>query len=65
MLGVGDTAQALRALEEAVDFGETWPTVNAPTDPVFSSLWQTARFQALMRRIGLGNVRLPPATTIR
>ena len=65
MLGVGDTAQALRALEEAVDFGETWPTVNAPTDPVFSSLWQTARFQALMRRIGLGNVRLPAAQSRR
>ena len=65
MLGVGDTAQALRALEQAVEFREPWPTVNAPTDPVFSSLWPTARFQALMRRIGLGDVRLPPATTRR
>ena len=65
MLGVGDTAQALRALEQAVEFREPWPTVNAPTDPVFSSLWPTARFQALMRRIGLGDVRLPPDTTRR
>jgi len=53
-LGLGDTAKALSALERATDRGNTW-TFNVPSDPIYASVRGSARFQALLRRIGLAS----------
>ena len=52
-LGLGDTASALTALERATDGNEFWPLVYPPTDPMYASIRGTARFRALLRRVGL------------
>ncbi|HEY5418189.1 MAG TPA: hypothetical protein VIK41_25315, partial [Gemmatimonadaceae bacterium] len=53
MLGKGDTAEALAALERTVDAKEEWATIESTLDPIFDSVRQSARFRALMRRLGL------------
>jgi len=53
MLGKGDTAEALAALERLVDEKEEWATVESTLDPMYDGVRQTARFRALMRRLGL------------
>ena len=53
-LGLGDTALALTALERATDRGEIWPHFVSHTGPEFDSIRNSARFQALLRRVGLG-----------
>jgi tetratricopeptide (TPR) repeat protein len=53
MLGKGDTAEALAALERLVDEKEEWATTESTLDPIFDSVRQSARFRALMRRLGL------------
>jgi serine/threonine-protein kinase len=52
-LGLGDTAQALSALERGLDGNEIWPSVYALTDPIFTPIRGSARFQTLLHRIGL------------
>ncbi len=53
-LGLGDTAKALSALERATDGKGNWASGNSPTlDPMYSSIRGSARFQALLRRVGL------------
>jgi len=52
-LGLGDTALALTALERATDRGEIWPSFVSATGPEFDSVRGSARFQALLRRVGL------------
>jgi serine/threonine-protein kinase len=59
-IGLGDTASALSALEQATDARENWPSQNGVFDPMFDPIRRTARFQALVRRVGLvdpGSVR--------
>ena len=52
-LGLGDTARALSALERATDGKEIWPLAFPLTDPIYASIRGSARFQALLRRVGL------------
>jgi len=53
MLGARDTARALTALERATDAHEIWPTLESVRDPIFDSVRGSARFQELLRRVGL------------
>ena len=53
MLGKGDTAEALAALERTVDAQEEWVTIESTLDPIYDSVRESARFRALMRRLGL------------
>jgi TolB-like protein len=52
-LGLGDTANALSALQRATDRKEFWPLSIPPTDPAYASIRGSARFRALLRRVGL------------
>jgi hypothetical protein len=52
-LGLGDTAKALSALERATDGKEIWPSFHGVSDPIYASIRRSARFQALLRRVGL------------
>lgn len=53
MLGAGDTARALSALERATDSNEIWPTLESTRDPIFDPIRNSPRFQRLLRRVGL------------
>ena len=53
MLGAGDTAQALRAFERATDAHDIWPSQEPIQDPIFDPIRSSARFQRLLRRVGL------------
>jgi tetratricopeptide (TPR) repeat protein len=52
-LGVGDTARALTALEQATDAGEMWPELTATYDPMYAPVRDSPRFRALLQRVGL------------
>ena len=53
MLGLGDTTAALDALERATDAGEFWWSLNSIRDPMYDSIRASARYQRLLRRVGL------------
>ena len=56
MLGLGDTARALDALERATAAREIWPSTGPVPDPTFDVIRGSARFQAVLRQIGLTGV---------
>jgi serine/threonine-protein kinase len=53
MLGLGDTARALVALERATDAKEIWPTWGVTRFRVNEGFTKSARFRALLDRVGL------------
>ena len=52
-LGLGDTAQALAALERATDAREVWASTLSVYDPLYDSIRESARFKRLLRRVRL------------
>ena len=52
-LGLGDTARAFDAAEAATEAREIWPSMQSVSDPVFDNVRGSARFAALVRRVGL------------
>jgi hypothetical protein len=50
---LGDTAKALDVLERATDAGEIWPTSYSLSEREVDPLRRSARFAALVRRVGL------------
>jgi serine/threonine-protein kinase len=55
-LGLRDTTQAMAALERATDAFENWPAnISAVSDPVYDPIQGSARYQKLLRRVGLGD----------
>ncbi len=61
MLVVGDTTRALQTLERLTSPEAPWPTANSVLDPQYAVLWPSARFRAVLQRVGLGDVVLPTA----
>ena len=55
-LGLGDTAEALSALERATDAGEIWTSLFYVTDPTYDPIRESGRFRALLRRVNLADV---------
>jgi serine/threonine-protein kinase len=53
MLGLGDTAQALDALERATASREIWSALHPVSSRVFDGVRGSARFDALLARVGL------------
>ena len=53
MLGVGDTTEAMAALERATDSNELWPSSVPMIDPMFDPIRNSARFHKLLGRVNL------------
>jgi len=52
-LGLGDTANALSALERATDAREMWPLTMEDYSPIRDPIRASARFRKLLERVGL------------
>ena len=53
MLGLGDTARGLDALERATDAKEMWFWGLVSSGPILAGVRESARFRAIMTRVGL------------
>jgi len=53
MLGVGDTTEAMAALERATDANENWPSSQPVIDPIFDPIRNSSRFHRLLGRVNL------------
>ena len=53
MLGMGDTTEAMAALERATDANELRPSLEPIIDPMFDPIRNSARFHNLLRRVNL------------
>lgn len=56
-LGLGDTAEALSALERATDAGEIWTSLWTVQDPTYDPVRESPRLRRLLQRVGLADVR--------
>jgi len=61
-LGLGDTAQALSALERATAAKELWLITSDLGDPAYDRIRESARFRRLLERVGLA-ADYPPVKT--
>jgi predicted Zn-dependent protease len=52
-LGLGDTAQAVTRLERAAKAMDPFFSIESPRSPIFAPLQANARYQALLRSVGL------------
>jgi len=52
-LGLGDTANALSALERATVAKELWPLISEEMNPALDPIRRSARFRVLLQRVGL------------
>jgi tetratricopeptide (TPR) repeat protein len=52
-LGLGDTANALSALERATDAKELWAISSDLQDSAFDGIRRSARYRAILKRVGL------------
>ena len=52
-LGLGDTANALSALERATVAKELWPLISEEMNPALDPIRRSARFRVLLHRVGL------------
>ena len=55
-LGLGDTAQALTALERANEVGEIWPNFSLVLDPLYDAVRQSPRWATLVKSVGLSDI---------
>ena len=53
MLGLGDTTQALEALERATAAREIWPAMFPTLSPMFEPVRGSDRFRRVLARVGL------------
>ena len=53
LLGTGDTALALNAMDRATANREAWPLFGAPADRMFDGVRGSPRFSAALRSMGL------------
>ena len=53
MFAIGDTTEAMAALERATDANELWPAFPGVLDPMYDPIRSSARFHALLRRVNL------------
>ena len=53
MFGIGDTTEAMAALERATDANELWPASGSILSPMYDPVRSSARFHALLRRVNL------------
>ena len=52
-LALGDTTRALDEMERATDAGDFWPTYITLSAREFDPIRRSARFAAIVRRVGL------------
>jgi TolB-like protein/Tfp pilus assembly protein PilF len=53
LVGLGDTARMLAEMERATDVGDFWPTYSSLSERRYDPLRRSARFAAIVRRVGL------------
>ena len=53
LAGLGDTARLLDEMDRATDAGDFWPTYSSLAERQYDPLRRSARFAAIIRRVGL------------
>jgi hypothetical protein len=53
MMAIGDTTEAMAAMERATDANELWPAFGSVLDPMYDPMRSSGRFHAILRRVNL------------